>query len=52
MSRGRVWTAGELADLLAIPDLTREQVTIIALARLEFAGEVVEVRPRQREKTP
>ena len=44
ISRGRIWTAGELMDLLAVRD--QPAVRMIAVAKLEFAGEVVEVRPR------
>lgn len=44
VSRGRIWTARELMDLLSIPGLTKEQARMVALAKVEFAGEVVEVR--------
>jgi hypothetical protein len=44
VSRGRIWTAGELMDLLAVPGTPN--VCLLALAKLEFAGDVVEVRPR------
>lgn len=47
VSRGRIWTAGELMDLLTIPGLTTDQAKTIARAKLEFSGEVVEVRPRR-----
>ena len=47
VSRGRIWTARELAALLAISGLTAEQPQTIARAKLEFGGEVVEVRPRR-----
>ncbi len=47
VNRGRIWTARELADLLAISGLTGEQPQTIAQAKLEFGGEVVEVRPRR-----
>ena len=46
VGRGRVWTARELMDLLAIEGLTSEQVKTLAQAKLEFEGEVVEVRER------
>ncbi len=45
-SRGRIWTARELMNLLAIDEITTEEVKTIASAKLEFGGEVVEVRPR------
>ncbi len=46
VSRGRVWTARELADLLGTPDVTAEHAKTVALAKLEFQGEVVGVQPR------
>jgi hypothetical protein len=47
VSRGRVWTARELLDLLAVPGITRDQARTVAVAKLEFAGEVVAVREIQ-----
>jgi hypothetical protein len=44
VSRGRVWTARELADLLAIPGLSRDAILTAAQAKLAFGGEVVGVR--------
>lgn len=44
VSRGRVWTARELLDLLTVPGLTKEQARTVALVKATFAGEVVEVR--------
>ncbi len=44
VSRGRIWTTGELMDLLPLRDAP--EVQQVALAKLEFAGEIVEVRPR------
>lgn len=41
VSRGRVWTAQELRDLLAIPGVTREQVTKVATAKAIFQGELL-----------
>ncbi len=46
VSRGRIWTAGELIDFLAIPGLTPDQVKTVALAKAALNGEVAEVRPR------
>ncbi len=48
-SRGRIWTAGELADLLAA-GATPEQARTVARAKLELGGVVVAVRPRPRAK--
>jgi tubulysin polyketide synthase-like protein len=48
MSRGRIWTAGELADLLSIPGLTKEGVQRVAEARIAFDGDVVAVRLPER----
>ncbi len=42
--RGAVWTRRELLDVLAVPGLTRGQARTVALARLLFDGEVVDVR--------
>jgi len=55
VSRGRVWTARELMDVMNIPTLTQNEVATIAMAKAEFGGEVVVVRPqsgahRQRER--
>ncbi len=44
VSRGRIWTAGELMDLLTIRD--QPAARMAAIAKLEFGGDVVEVRPR------
>ncbi len=49
VSRGHIWTARELMDLLAIPGLTAEPVQTVARAKIEFNGEVIEVRPRRYE---
>ncbi len=46
VSRGRIWTARELADLLSGTGLEGEQVKAVALAKLEFGGDVVAVRRR------
>jgi hypothetical protein len=46
ISRGRIWTACELLDLLAVPGMTRDQARTVARAKLEFGGEVTGVRPR------
>jgi hypothetical protein len=45
VSRGRIWTAGELSDLLGVRDQPRA-ARMVAIAKLEFGGEVVEVRLR------
>jgi hypothetical protein len=44
VSRGRIWTAWELMDLLGGAELRPEQVRAVALVKLEFAGEVVGAR--------
>jgi hypothetical protein len=46
VSRGRIWTAAELMDLLSPGDLTPEAIRVVALAKLEFDGDVVSVRRR------
>ena len=46
MSRGRIWTAGELSALMALPDPTPEIVQRLALAKRAVDGDIVEVRRR------
>ncbi len=43
VSRGRIWTAQELMDLLAIADLPPERLRLIAIAKSEFNGQIIEV---------
>jgi hypothetical protein len=43
ISRGRVWTALELMELLSRTDLRPEHVRAVALAKLKFEGDVLEV---------
>jgi hypothetical protein len=45
ISRGCIWTARELLDLLAA-GITREEVRLVAVTKLEFGGSVVAVQPR------
>lgn len=46
VSRGRIWTAAELMDLLSPADLAPEAARVFALAKLEFDGDVVAVGRR------
>ena len=46
-SRGRVWTARELAALMALPDRAPATVRSLALAKIEVDGELADVRPRK-----
>ena len=46
VSRGRIWTAGELGELMTLPEPTPEIVQRIALVKREFGGDIVEVRRR------
>ena len=46
VGRGRIWTAGELMAVMALPHLTLEIVQRLALAKREFDGDIVEVRRR------
>jgi len=46
VSRGRVWTARELAELLALSDQTLATVRTVALAKCAMDGDIVEVRGR------
>lgn len=45
--RGRIWTAAELMQLMAIADRTPETVKTVTHAKLELDGEITEVRPRR-----
>jgi hypothetical protein len=45
--RGRIWTASELMQLIAIADRTSETVNTVAHAKLELDGEITEVRIRE-----
>jgi len=46
VGRGRVWTARELAELLALSDQTLTTVRTVALAKRAIDGDIVEVRGR------
>jgi hypothetical protein len=46
VSRGRVWTARELAELMALSDRTLATVRTLALAKCAIDGDIVEVRAR------
>jgi hypothetical protein len=46
VGRGRVWTARELADLMALSDRTLATVRTLALAKCAIDGDIVEVRRR------
>ena len=46
ISRGRIWTARELANLLSCSQLRPDDVKTVALAKIELGGNVVEVRRR------
>jgi hypothetical protein len=46
VGRGRVWTARELADLLALSDQVLTTVRTVALAKCAIDGDIVEVRGR------
>jgi hypothetical protein len=48
ISRGRVWTARELADLLSIPSLTQAGAQTVARAKVAIAGELADVRVASR----
>ena len=45
VGRGRIWTAAELALLMALPGLTPAVVETLARAKLAVDGDIVEVRP-------
>jgi hypothetical protein len=44
VSRGRIWTARELRDLLHIRNVAPKPVQTIARAKAELGGELIEVR--------
>ncbi len=46
VGRGRVWTARELAELLALSDQTLTTVRTVALAKCVIDGDIVDVRAR------
>jgi hypothetical protein len=46
VTRGRIWTASELATLLSLGDQTPHAVKAIALAKLQMDGEITEVVKR------
>jgi hypothetical protein len=48
ISRGRVWTARELADLLSIPGLTQAGAQTVGVAKVAIAGELADVRVASR----
>jgi hypothetical protein len=43
IGRGRIWTARELDDLLSCAGLKPDQAKVVALAKIEFDGTIVEV---------
>ena len=47
ISRGRIWTARELIDLLSIPMLTQDNLTSVARAKVIFDGDLAEIRQRE-----
>ena len=46
VGRGRVWTARELAELMALSGATPTTVRTLALAKCVIDGDIVEVRGR------
>jgi hypothetical protein len=42
---GRIWTAAELMEVVAIPRFTKAQAKTVARAKCEFNGDVVAVYP-------
>lgn len=51
ITRGRIWTGGELMNLLALPNLSADAVLSVALAKLEFSGAVISARALERPET-
>ncbi len=48
--RGRIWTAGELADLASVPGVTREDIRNLARLKAGFGAEIVSVTPDTDER--
>jgi hypothetical protein len=46
VGRGRIWTAHELMNLMSMPNLTVDEIRLVTVAKLAFAGQVVSVQPR------
>ena len=44
ITRGRIWTVGDLQDWLSIPGMTKAGARTLALAKLEFDGVITDVR--------
>ncbi len=44
VNRGRIWTAGELADLWRIPNLTGTEIEPLARLKAAFGAEILTVR--------
>jgi hypothetical protein len=45
VSRGRVWTVGELVEVRALPGSTSHGLRTVALSKLASDGGIVEVKP-------
>ena len=46
VGRGRVWTAGELTQLMLLSDRTLTAIATVALAKCAIDGDIVDVRRR------
>ena len=46
VDRGRVWTARELMEVMALPDLASDTVLTIAIAKMTFGADIVKVKRR------
>jgi hypothetical protein len=46
VDRGRVWTARELMEVMALPDLAADTVRTIAIAKMTFGGNIVKIKRR------
>ncbi len=52
ISRGRIWTANELQQLMSVASRTPETVQTLAHAKLELDGDIIKVRQRRPESVP
>jgi hypothetical protein len=48
--RGRIWTAAELRDLLAVPGLTEQDLVSLGRLKLDFDADIVSVQVDRREE--
>lgn len=50
VGRGRIWTAGELLDVMALDDRTLEVVRTLALTKVALDADLVEINRPERSQ--